>query len=72
MKLFVTVKTNAKETRVEQVDDTHFSLSVKAAPVDGKANVAVARELAKFLGITSSRLTLRSGATGKRKVFDCQ
>ncbi|OGI22216.1 MAG: hypothetical protein A2808_02405 [Candidatus Moranbacteria bacterium RIFCSPHIGHO2_01_FULL_55_24] len=71
MKLFVTAKTNAREERVEEVDETHFKVSVKAAPLEGKANKAIAKALARHLSIAPSRLTLRSGASGRSKVFDC-
>lgn len=71
MRLFVTVRTNAPEERVEQVDETHFVVTVKAQPIEGKANTAVIKALARHLGIAPSRMTLRSGATGKRKVFEC-
>lgn len=70
MRLFVTVKTNARAESVEAVDATHFVVAVKAQPIEGKANVAVAKILARYLGMAPSRLTLRSGATGKRKVFE--
>lgn len=71
MRLFVTVRTNAPEERVEQVDETHFVVTVKAQPIEGKANTAVIKALARHLGIAPSRMMLRSGATGKRKVFEC-
>lgn len=71
MRLFVTVRTNAPEERVEQVNETHFVVTVKAQPIEGKANTAVIKALARHLGIAPSRMTLRSGATGKRKVFEC-
>lgn len=70
MRLFVTVKTNARTESVEAVDATHFVVTVKAQPIEGKANVAVTKALSRYLGIAPSRLTLRSGVTGKRKVFD--
>ncbi|MFZ3031426.1 MAG: DUF167 domain-containing protein [Candidatus Moraniibacteriota bacterium] len=69
MRLFVTVKTAAREEKVEEKDATHFAVSVKAQPIDGKANVAVAKALARHLGVAPSRLSLRSGATSKSKVF---
>lgn len=69
MRLFVTVKTTAREEKVEEKDATHFSVSVKAQPIDGKANVAVAKALSRHLGVAPSRLLLRSGAAGKSKVF---
>ncbi len=70
MRLFVTVKTNAREERVEETDATHFRVAVKVPPVEGKANQAVIRLLAAHLGVPSSRLTLRSGAFDKHKVLD--
>ena len=70
MRLFVTVKTQAREECVETVDATHFIVSVKAAPIEGKANAAIQRALARHLGLPVQTLVLRAGATGKRKVFD--
>ena len=70
MRIFVITKTNAKENRVKQIDETHFTVLVKEAPIDGEANSAIAKALAKFLGIAPSCLTLRSGVTAKRKVFE--
>lgn len=70
MRIFVTAKTRARKEGVEQKDGTHFVVSVKAMPVEGKANDAISRLLAKHLKIPKSHLTLRSGATGKNKVFD--
>ncbi len=55
-----------------QADETHFSVAVKAQPIDGRANTAVKKALGRYLGIAPSRLSLRSGSVGKRKVFDCE
>jgi uncharacterized protein YggU (UPF0235/DUF167 family) len=70
MRIFVTVKTNAKEEKVTSLDQTHFVVSVKAVPVEGKANRAVVKVLAKHLGCAPTCLVLKSGATSKRKVFE--
>lgn len=70
MKLFVTAKTNAREEKVESIDDTHFVVRVKATPVEGKANKAIAKALAKHLQIAPSRLILVSGTKSKSKVFE--
>lgn len=72
MRLFVTVKARARREQLEQKDETHFALSVKEPPMDGKANAAVARILARHVGVPVSQLTLLSGATGKNKVFRCE
>jgi len=72
MRLFILAKTNAKENRVKRINESHFSVLVKESPIDGKANAAIIKALAKFLDIAPSRFTLRSGAAAKRKVFDCE
>lgn len=68
-RIFVTVRANAKDVHVVEHDATHFTVSVKAAPVDGKATAAVKKALARYLGRAPSCLTLHSGATSKHKVF---
>jgi len=40
-----------------------------AAPEDGRANAAVAEQLARALGVAKTRLTLLRGATSRDKVF---
>ncbi|TXH06975.1 MAG: DUF167 domain-containing protein [Candidatus Moraniibacteriota bacterium] len=72
MRLFVTVKPRARTERIEPIDATHFAVSVTALPIDGKANDAVRRALARHLGVPANRLVLRSGAAGKRKVFELE
>jgi uncharacterized protein len=42
---------------------------VRAAPVDGKANEALRRLLAKRLGVAPSRLRLLRGETARRKLI---
>ncbi|MFZ1626218.1 MAG: DUF167 domain-containing protein [Candidatus Moraniibacteriota bacterium] len=70
MRLFVTVKTRAREESVETIDPSHFTVSVKAQPIEGKVNAAVRRLLAQYLGVPRVTLVLRSGVNGKKKVFD--
>ncbi len=70
MRIFVRAKAKARETRVEKLDDTHFAVSVKEAPVDGKANRAIAKALAEYLGIPQVRVALAGGGTGRDKIFE--
>lgn len=69
MRYFVTVKTRAREDRIEVIDPVHFTVSVKASPIEGKANDAVRRLLARVLGVPLLSLRLIAGETGKNKVF---
>ncbi len=70
MKIFVKAKPNAKEERVEKIDDNHFIISVKEPPKQGKANAAIVRVLADYFKITYSRICLVSGFTCKEKLFE--
>jgi uncharacterized protein YggU (UPF0235/DUF167 family) len=45
----------------------HVKLRVAAAPVDGDANDAVVRLLAKWLGVPKSKIEVISGATMRLK-----
>lgn len=70
MKIFVKAKPNAKEEKVEKIDDTHFVVKVKEPPVQGRANRAIIKVLADFLNTAPSRLNIISGYTAKQKVIE--
>ncbi len=82
MKIIVKVKTQSREEKVELMsqpslglgdavnDKVIYKVSVKEAPVDGKANEAVTKALATYFGIPTSRIRLISGHTFKQKVFE--
>jgi uncharacterized protein (TIGR00251 family) len=46
-----------------------LQLRVRAAAEDGKANLAVARLVAKWLGVPKSGIELRSGSRSRIKTF---
>ena len=62
-------KANAKKEQVEQIDETHFVVQVKAPPVEGKANDAILKALANHFDIAPSRIKMVSGRTAKQKIF---
>lgn len=70
MKLFVTAKANARQESVEQIDETHFKISVTEPPIEGKANLAIARVIAKHLSVPSWTVEFISGHKSKQKVFE--
>lgn len=71
MKILVKAKTNAKIEKVEKVDKPTivYKVSVKESPIDGKANEAVIKALAKYFDVAKSSVELVSGQTSKQKVF---
>ncbi|EEX12885.1 conserved hypothetical protein [Citreicella sp. SE45] len=64
--LRVTPRASRNEIRE---DGDQLRVLVTTVPEDGKANAAVAKLLAKALGVPKSRLTLIQGATSRDKVF---
>lgn len=82
MKIFVKVKPNSKKESVERVTQptldlessksemVEYKVSVKEPPIQGKANEAVIKALAKYFDVAPSLVHLHSGATAKRKVFN--
>ncbi|MFA7252570.1 MAG: DUF167 domain-containing protein [Candidatus Paceibacterota bacterium] len=82
MKIIVKVKTRAKVESIERVGQDGFALkginndlpiykiSVKEAPVAGRANEAIIKLLADYFKIAPARIQLLSGQTSKQKVFE--
>ena len=70
IKIYVTVKPNAKETKVEQTGEKEYRVSVKVAPVQGKANIAIVDALAKHFNVTKSEVVITNGYFGKKKIIE--
>lgn len=82
MKIIVRAKTQAKETKVERVSQPAmdfgviksemivYKVSVKEAPVAGKANKAIIEALAEYFDTAKSCVRLVSGESSKQKVFE--
>ena len=77
MKIFIKVKTGAKENKITppaprlipEVEEW-WGISVKEPPIEGRANEAVTKLLAKHLNVPRSQIHLVSGARSKRKMFE--
>jgi uncharacterized protein (TIGR00251 family) len=71
MKIQVKVKPRSKtEDVTREMDGNVYVVLVKEPPVEGKANRAVLKLLAKHFGVPESRLRIVSGLTGKNKVIE--
>lgn len=71
-RIVVHAKPNAKEDRVEQIDSEHFRVSVKAPPVQGRANEAIIKLLAEHFGIAPSRVRIVKGWAAREKVVEVE
>lgn len=63
-------KPRARHVVVEKIDDTHFVVSVKEPPVDGKANEGVIEALAEHLCISKSSFRIVSGKSSRNKIVE--
>lgn len=70
IKIYITVKTNAKEQEVEQISEKEYKVSVKAAPIQGKANIAVVHALADYFKVTKAEVNITGGYFGKKKIVE--
>lgn len=65
----VYVQPKASRNSVIGIHDDSLKIAVTSPPVDGKANQAVAAYLAKILGVAKRDVSLNSGQSSRRKVF---
>jgi uncharacterized protein YggU (UPF0235/DUF167 family) len=71
MKLTVRVTPRAGRDAIQGWDsEGRLAIRVAAAPTDGAANAAVARLLARTLGLPGRDVTLVAGAASRIKVFE--
>lgn len=65
--LDVLVQPRASREQVGPLHGDRLKIAVQAPPVEGAANEAVIRLLARTLGVRRADVTVRAGATGRRK-----
>jgi len=65
----VKTKTNAKEDSVTKLSDGSFLIKTKNSPIEGKANAAIIKLLAKYFKTAQSNIKLKTGSTNKNKLF---
>ncbi len=67
--LRVRVQPRAKRTEIAGVRDGALVVRVSAPPVDGKANAALCKLLAKRLGVPPSTIAVVRGSSARDKVL---
>ena len=71
MKVSVLLRPNSRH-REEVItnDDGSLTIYTKAPAIEGRANLAAAKLLAKHLGVAPSKVKLLRGASSKYKIFE--
>ena len=59
---------NARKNEIAGVLDEALKIRLQAQPIDGKANDALVRYIAKMLDVPQRAVTIIRGHTSKRKV----
>ena len=71
MKISAKIKPNSRyREEVVAGDDGSLMIYTKAPAVEGRANLAAVKLLAKHHGVAPSRVKLVRGATSRNKVFE--
>ncbi len=71
MKIPITIKPNSRHREEVVVgSDGTYIIYTKAPAIEGRANAAAIKLLAKYFGVPQSQVKLVRGATSKHKVFD--
>jgi uncharacterized protein YggU (UPF0235/DUF167 family) len=70
MRVTVRVTPRAAHDRVGPYEDGVLRVRTTAAPVDGRANVALCALLAKALGVKKRDVRVVTGATARTKVVE--
>lgn len=70
VRLAVLITPNARKTEVVGVQDESLKLKLAAQPIEGKANEALVKFLAKTLSVPRSAVTITHGLTARRKLIE--
>ncbi|WP_243826524.1 DUF167 domain-containing protein [Candidatus Nanosynbacter sp. TM7-057] len=71
MKISVHIKPNSRHREeVVKNDDDTLTVYVKSPAIEGRANAAAIKLLAKHFKVASSKVKLVRGATSKYKIFE--
>lgn len=67
MRIHVKVKPNARASSLEQQGDGSWTASLKAPPVDGKANAELIALVARQFGCARSAVSIQAGGASRSK-----
>jgi uncharacterized protein YggU (UPF0235/DUF167 family) len=65
----VKVRPSARSSFLEEQDDGTFLASLRAPPVDGKANAELVALVARRFGVSRAAVTIKAGAGARLKLI---
>lgn len=70
MLIRVQVKPNSNKDKVVQLEDGGYLVKLRAKPIDGQANTALIKLLAKHFSVSKSQVTIKNGAGSRWKTIN--
>ena len=52
------------------VDGNQITVGIKSKPVDGEANREIIKKMAKYFGISSANIIIKSGHKSSKKIIE--
>lgn len=66
----VVVKPNSKKGPLIIGRDGQLTVYLREKPIDGEANIALIKLLAKHFGVAKSCINIKTGARGRQKIVE--
>lgn len=66
----VVVKPNSKKGPLVLVDAHRLVVYLREKPIDGEANIALIKVLARHFDVSKSQIVIKSGARGRKKLVE--
>jgi len=70
MNIYVKARPDAKEEKIERIDDSNYIVSVKEPPIKGKANEAIRNALAAYFKTAPVNVKIISGHSARNKIVE--
>ncbi len=68
MKIFVKLKINSSQEKIEKIDKNNFKVWVKALPEKGRANKALIKILSNYFKTAKSNIQILKGYKSRKKI----
>jgi len=70
VRISVTVKSQARQEKVEKISDGSYLVWTKSPPRDGRANESIRKILGGAFGVPKSKVAIVRGIGSKKKTVD--
>ena len=68
MIIYISVKPNSKEQKVEKINEKEYKISLKEKPIEGKANIALIKILSREFNVCYKKIKILNPSSRKKIV----